>query len=323
MLRKRIQLADDGYAGKYRICSDYLCFRTSSDYGETWNRIDSSMCSDPYDADAALSATGQYQIITAGHAGFYCSSDYGKTWAIVSTHYLTSRGVFISADGKYQFVTDGGYTYESSDYGNTWTEEGYLPIHSISFSESGRYRLKRNSNPVPYVSSDYGVTWTPIVELPIYSPWFTVCVSDSGKYMACMNEREYMYKSSDFGKTWDAEQVAYSRYGVLFSTTGKYQVIGNNNGSGTTGDSSAGAVVYESSDYGNTWIETVFPELIIRSISLSLTGRRQMIYGVLNELPILHTSFDYGKTWTLGNGIAHGISDRAGMYFNGFKSKRA
>ena len=131
-------------SGQYQTACDKLegYIYVSYNYGETWTQI-SGITNNNW-TYASMSASGQYQALSAEGFGIYISNNYGNSWTLVDDSVLSSENVqcvAISASGQYQIAAIYGSNINaSSDYGKTWSS-----VYSgndwfrIAISASGQY----------------------------------------------------------------------------------------------------------------------------------------------------------------------------------------
>ena len=110
-------------SGQYQtITASAGKFWISSNFGVTFNEIAASLPSPQIWNAVAISASGQYQVISAFQqttGPLYASIDYGSTWSPVATGLPSAnwRTVSLSASGQYMTLAN----YDASAGGNIWT----------------------------------------------------------------------------------------------------------------------------------------------------------------------------------------------------------
>ena len=108
--------------------------------------------------EAIVTYDGQVQFVGRNSGYIYKSVDYGVNWEVVtslgSSNWIS---IAISGTGQYVMASDSSTTYQSSDYGNTWSSIAYSG--RLSMSASGAYRIITQYG-YPNVSTDYGQTWS-------------------------------------------------------------------------------------------------------------------------------------------------------------------
>ena len=216
----------------------------------------------------AMSANGQYQLVTQYGSGIIWSNNYGKNWnAVVPNGTLSYYSAAMSASGQYQII-------------------GVLTAASNI-----------------YISSTYGTTWT-IVATPT-GKWYGFCVSASGQYMTATQANtggtaSYIWYSSDYGVSWKQSNSVSGVYtSVCCSATGQYQTATMNYAPGT--ESGTAGLIYLSSNYGATWTQSSATPLNWKSVCCSVSG--QYITAIPNG-GVIYYSSNYGVTWTISNSIS-------------------
>jgi hypothetical protein len=144
--------------------------------------------------------TGQYMVATSGTkmvincnytytvGSLNVSSNYGATWTrIAIDNYWTK--VAVSGDGHYMLaVSAGGYAYQSTNYGSTWSFISALPAAvytGCAISGDGQYQTivgqysGAGFTYYAYRSLNYGVTWTSIFSSAPSNKNFSGCAMTS------------------------------------------------------------------------------------------------------------------------------------------------
>jgi hypothetical protein len=292
----------------------------SSDFGETFTRLDSIITTNDACMGAAMNSYGDYMIITkqvgsfgSSRAFIYWSQDSGLTWA-TGFHDATDyafNGAAMSGVGVYATVLGSDntsyYVWTSSTYGSTWTKTflcngiKILQGGCVGMSKSGQYQLltpPRASAPDVgyfYVSNNYGTSWTTVnltpIPLPQNDTFYGCSVSAGGDYMtvaaystALASYRTYI--SNDFGVSWTS--VSGSDIAQAVDSSGQFQYQN-----------------YRASiDYGNTWTANVIGAYAISVNSTTYTT--PYMYGVLNGVDYPVVSTDQGVTFSSLTGIGVG-----------------
>jgi photosystem II stability/assembly factor-like uncharacterized protein len=288
-------------------------------FGKQW--IDSgSDLGDQYWLTVAVSSSGQYQVAIDNQGDVYLSTDYGSlgSWnTIVNVGISDTIAVAISKDGNFITATNGVDIFTTSDTGNNWavpfttgTNNVFVSV-SLGISLDGRYQAMLSCGDNLYMSSDGGATFNPLdITLSrdnsdLYNsiqsfPTGSICLSFTGKYqtIAC----ESLWISSDYGVTWkpanppnpnepDPNNPDFNDRnwdGISISSDGRVQ---------TATDS--GGYIYNSQDYGHTWIAADIADLGYRtwqSISISSNGNFQTALDVNGYIFV---SPDFGLNWKL------------------------
>jgi hypothetical protein len=143
----------------------------------------------------------------------------------------------MSASGQYQsaciYGAPGGIYY-STDYGQTWTASGALPLnwYSIAMSASGQYQSACiTTGGSIYYSTNYGQTWT--ASGVSSSNWYSIAMSASGQYQSACIFNGGIYYSTNYGQTWTASGASSSYWWTIaMSASGQYTSACINGGSG-------------------------------------------------------------------------------------------
>ena len=283
-------------------------------FGQNWTTISSSQLpATPGYWGAAMSASGQYQVVTYRNGGIYYSSNYGQTWTLSSTS-ITFYGIAMSASGQYA-VACADLTpfniYISSNYGQTWiTTSRALSGASgrIAISASGQYitALCEVSSQI-HRSTNYGSSWTLVGSTYI---WKSVAISASGQYQLAgsNNAGATCYYSSDYGANWATSTGAPSStqlFTLAMSASGQYACLAVF----TQG-------LYYSSNYGQNWTASPGGPSNTTIVSISASGQ-YAIAGTANSGNYLYYSINNGQTWTITTYSAIGNWYGSAMSANG------
>jgi len=241
----------------------------SSNYGETFRRLDEVMTTNDAALGAAMNSYGDYMIITrqvgsfdGDRAKIYWSYNSGVDWAVGYQDGVryNFNGAAMSGIGVYATVlgSDGSnyYVFRSTSFGSSFTKV-YLCRGSkvnrggcVGMSKSGQYQLltpPQSSSPdigYFYVSNDWGESWTTINVTPIplapNDQFYGCSVSAGGDYMTVVAYSVSLgvyrtYISNDWGVTWNV--VSEGAVGQAVDSSGQFQY--------QSGRASV--------DYGNTW----------------------------------------------------------------------
>lgn len=245
--------------GKYQLLVKTNGFpAVSQDYGLTWS--EKAVYGGWY--GAAVSDTGQHQVVSGQSLNIYVSNDFGNTW---NARYNVSsfRRARVSSSGQFMIVSDvNSNLYYSSDYGLTWGLLASYKGIDLDMSWDGRYIVAHG----PYatsvnVSSDFGQTWVNKPLSGVYELRGNPSMSKDGRYQIAGGLETYVYrtvtyrrarvwKSSDYGVTWTLDtsvtpgmnSYPYPCYTAM-SGDGRYW----------TASYVSTAVTRISSNYGATW----------------------------------------------------------------------
>ena len=274
----------------------------------------------------AISATGQYQIISQYTNNYYYnSSNYGLpgSWIQLTNIGSTIRAgiVTVSATGQYQTVAsyNVGAIYTSSSYGqlNTWvTSSNTISTQYSAMSASGKYQVICNWNGLSNFSSDYGITFAPtelktLYGLPSTITVNTVAISVTGQYItlcASSETNKYIFVSKDYGNSWSYGITLSPDFQLIdcaMSASGQYQTVVTH------------TTVFISTDYGVSW-NNIGLSGNWRSVSVSTSGQIQ----VTTNGPIyISTNYGLANTWYIINSAknyTHVKMSSNGQYITAF-----
>lgn len=248
-----------------------------------------------------------------------------KSWKKVLGINYNWQKICISNNGKHQTAivrsklaptvdeNGNGNIYISNNYGMDWSPNKNrlnLNWEGLAMNSTGKYQTAIVEGKHIYTSSDYGNNWK---ITNVQSNWITVCMSASGKYQTVVANgffptnpgKGFIYVSDDYGKNWNKKtEINVCWVCAAMSSDGKYQMAGSfllkdddkynfhDNG-----------YLYNSSDYGNTWIKNNSLEQSWWSCaSISGNGEIQLICAINCNLDIvppgkIYISYDYGKNF--------------------------
>jgi len=88
---------------------------------------------------------------------------------------------------------------------------------------------------------------------------YGVDVSSTGQYIIVPSYGSNLLLSSDYGATWQTKATTRNWYAAAISGSGKYQLAGNY----------SSGYLYNSSDFGVTWIERSFSAQTWRCVAIN------------------------------------------------------
>lgn len=246
-------------------------------------------------------------------------------WKRIVEKNINWQKICISGNGKIQTIIvrsklapeidpkGHGNIYTSNDYGITWTPNKRnlnLNWEGLAMNSSGKYQTAIVEGKHIYTSSDYGSNWETI---NVESNWITVCISSSGKYQTVVANgffptnpgKGYIYVSDDYGKKWNKKtDISVCWVCAAMSSDGKYQMAGSFLlKDDDKYDFHDNGYVYNSSDYGNTWVKNnSLEQSWWVCASMSGSGEVQMVCAINCNLDIvppgpIYISYDYGKNF--------------------------
>lgn len=249
--------------GKYMIMCDFFSYYLSSDFGYSWVEYKYPKSADKiYNnfTSIASDGTGKF-LIACSNNKIYTSSDFGTSWTLSFTPITTMSWSSVTSDSTGQYlaacatpvtIESNMYTksgvYTSQDFGKSWVQSSIpnnIYLNSIKSSINGKYLFvgggSINDNKIEsYISSDYGITWSKIPSLKNITHIVSVAINYDGTILigASSNRGLYLFSNS----SWKEILLDIRFNSVSSDTTGKYLVASGPNG------------IYESSDYGSSWV---------------------------------------------------------------------
>lgn len=187
------------------------------------------------------------------------SLDFGATWSQQTSPpdfaNAAPHRIRVSADGKYQLITDGrptglGKLYRSTNYGVTWTSQNLTAttaiVDTIAISANGAVQYVELSSTTGaggiYRSVDYGVNFN---RINTTDPLWNISCDATGRIVAATTNTGVL-TSRDYGQTWKDIAIAGA---TAISVSGRGDIIwiGCRTRTATT-------ELYFSDDYGQTFV---------------------------------------------------------------------
>jgi len=267
------------------------------------------------DSDAAqkspnpINLSQFWQLVDQG------SATNGLDWERVAT---SQNGNYQTAVVKAYGLVTGGNIYLSQDYGKSWkplTNNFNLGWSGVALSSNGRYQTAVAEGDCIYVSDNFGKSF--VKRTNTLGNWTAVGMSSNGKYQTAVansynitnNFSTGLYQSSDFGKTWKPSAFSYNSWlGVSLSSDGRIQTAVSFAIDGTEDPDGREGRVYNSYDFGNSWItNTTLPPNYYTSSAMSGDGRIQVVGAQnCNLAPAtpgrIYISYDYGQHYAVALG---------------------
>lgn len=271
---------------------------TSTDGGATWTERGATgpVWGDGSDDYVASSADGTRLYAAQSWGYVYTSSDSGATWtAQTSTGQQEWGAISASSDGsKLVAVTSAGGIYTSTDYGANWTLRGTnigsgYTLSAQSSADGVNLVVASYGNSI-HTSSDSGVTWTQRASAGT-EDWQGIAASSNGQRIVAITAEVpvgsvQVRVSSDGGATW-ATSINREAFwsGTVTAGSNERVLAGRGNS------------VYLSTDGGRTFGST--PVLVGGAngwdLAASADGTKLV---ATNWGGYIHTSTDFGATWT-------------------------
>jgi hypothetical protein len=185
-----------------------------------------------------MSTSGQFIVVFFGgsNGGLFLSSNYGVNWSqysgIPTSISDSDYSVDISTSGQYINLVVNNLMYNSTNYGQTWSQNvtpviagitsPYI-INSSSVSSTGQYQIITTTNNISggeiYFSTDYGNSWNQNSSLSSTN-WIGVATSSIGQWSYLVsgtqlyvcyqgsnnqlgtNRGDYLYYSGNIYNNW-------------------------------------------------------------------------------------------------------------------------
>ena len=240
-----IDISDDG---KYILAATALTVYLSSDFGVNFLDISNIVTTEASYTGVALSANGQYQMITTGKEDYNkISINYGNTGSWVNDndglgnnciypaitsgdtfYYIISNDTSPNAYNVYMYYNIGGTT---GTYNQFTTDNGFS---SISSSSNLQYIIITTNTNI-YVCNTgniYPLIFNNIVtNLPVPSYnglWNHASISSSGETQVITPWGGYtMYISFDYGTTWTPHSYNLYDYSINFQDDNGIIIVGD------------------------------------------------------------------------------------------------
>lgn len=263
----------------------------SNDDGNSWRLVglkDTAVSSMVSSGNTIYAGTNRY--------GSYISRDKGLTWAKCSDNGLASPSIQeIGLNGSGLFAaTYGGGIFQSTDFGENWTEQnsGLVNMQLASVSVYGDTLFTVDYDHTSYISIDNGKNWEQITSLPSLNYTTKKIIKNNDSLFAISSNNIFMcsdkFVPSDNSVSW----VARSK-GIRNLRSLKLVALGTILIAGTTDFDGGG--VYFSADNGKAWVESIngIHHTTVSSISINSDD---IYVGTLGHG--IFSSPDNGKLWT-------------------------
>lgn len=268
-LISKMALSSDGKYQTVTVLSylgEFGAVFNSDDYGRTFTK--NQNIPPELFINVCMSSSGKYQMVCSlglsdSIGGIFTSNDWGRTWQKFSTPNLFIMSIDISESGKYQTgISLDKQIFQSFDYGETWSlfsdsndifDDSYF-FKEIMISSTGQYQTIISIYGYIYQSNNFGKTWFKNnLDMGI---WFFGTMSSNSDCQTIVGvsfDLSFLLtlSSVNCGRTWEQTMSINFRndlvYNVSMSGSGQYQTV-----------ISSGSI-YNSIDYGRTFVKNVSP----------------------------------------------------------------
>lgn len=303
----------------------------STDDGVTWTPINNGL-----PGSQVWSITGNdTNLFAATSSGVYQSTNKGINWALSSEGISGWDGDYITGIGNDIFAVmtspSGGsiLLYNSTDNGNTWTEDTSLHSSSIQAITVTNPYVYAITNSGIFASNNNGYSWTAI-NGGVMDTVYPARLVKSGSNLIVSTQGTFqgsgkVFLSSDNGTNW-------KNVGTNLPQIGPLATVGQNVYAGNWGDwTHSNDGLYRSTDNGENWIQ--INDTLDNISSLTASGTYIIAGRYVPPIPITDTvlpppggiflSTDNGQTWSaFGSGLpkypqVHSLSTQGNNIFVG------
>jgi photosystem II stability/assembly factor-like uncharacterized protein len=264
------------------------------------NLIDDGLSSRQFVAsNIAMSASGQYRVLTSRSQGFYISNDYGATYTLLTDGITNYSCVAMSATGQYIFV---GFIF--------FFTQGlfFSPDYGISFTLS-------YTNTFPDLIDPFITTMKNAVAISSCGQYATFCADDvpittsQNLFNTDIEGKDLSTTFSVFGTSLLSignnfmkldHPLDFSPNSISVSSSSQYQLfIANGRQS-----------IYTSNNYGIDVTLRSLESFVYTNASISASGQYQIV-GLQSSSNSIYQSSDFGETWSqktmTDNAVDNGI----------------
>lgn len=188
------------HEGKLYVSSLDQGVLLSTDLGESWTALDTSMTSTFF----PIAAKGK-TLFAGSYASMYRTTDDGATWTHTSIDEDDPSEISVicvSGADVYACTLDGN-VYRSSDDGASWVKFA-LDLAPIPAMHSTSVGVIVSSQGGVHFSSDRGVTWSRVTGLDTNTFFIAIATHGSNVYaLSGGNVIDNLFKSMDGGQSWN------------------------------------------------------------------------------------------------------------------------
>jgi ligand-binding sensor domain-containing protein len=260
----------------------------TSDNGDTWATVGL-----PGSTVHSITVNSGDEIYAGVVMALFRSADMGYSWSLSLSLYPTSViSSAIDASGHIFLGTDGSAIFRSTDNGASWInlDSGLTDVNvkSIAFGPGGEVYAGTSVSGV-FRSTDNGLYWTPMNNGLTNTSILSLAVTTGGTVFA--GTTSGVFRSID-GANWEETSATNSSAAAIAINQSNHVFVG----------ASAGTVILQSTDLGETW-QVVYNSPTTPSVSsLAINSQGEIfagIFGFTNGGILL--SSDDGTSWTQVN----------------------
>ncbi len=227
----------------------------STDLGRTWKCLGQPGISQDV---WALEIDPQGHIFAGSNGGgIYRSTDDGDSWKWMADLKSDVLSFAVDSRGTIFAGTDGNGIWCTSDDGGNWAQTGLTSLSVLCLTVNHVGSILAGTNKGIYASTDGGITWSQCLLESVSAIW----TAPSGTLFASGST---IFRSTNNGNTW----VTINSAPALVSSFAS-------NSTGTVYIGSYRTGVYESTDDGDSWIESNdgLADLWIASLAVGPSGQ--------------------------------------------------
>jgi gliding motility-associated-like protein len=324
----------------------------SPDAGQTWEQRNGGFINNQI-VRVAFAGSKLLAAVSGNVPGLYTSTDKGRSWSKLAVNATQINNMVVADNAIY--VVGGNPTLISRDFGATWTTSliGTTGFHILTgiYAQGDRVVVGAGDSTL-YVSEDEGRNWVVISNLPYPGAVNSLRYTNNRYYIA---GQEGFYFSPDNGMTWQARSKGLRNHiishllandsivvagtyinGFFISKDQGYSWTEINDGLllregygylegirvmgvGWVNEKLTGGVftkgIYQSTDFGQTWIQKLNTSGELLSTMLCDTKRIFTVSQSKTSADYFqYTSLDGGNTWArkptttfINSGIRDGL----------------
>lgn len=277
---------------------------SSKDYGEHWNRMNSSASIPGWDRVRFLTITPEDEIWYGSYTGYYVSIDTGETWTRIWISTFNPSSLVMDSSGNFMGAAMTGL-YKSTDRGVTWQQKNATAIcpNCPLIVNSKGHLFAGGLRAGVMRSTDGGENWVSVNSGPTDLTVNSLAEDSKGNIVAGTGAGVFF--SADEGGHWTEKDDS------IVATSIECMVIASNNDV-YVGPSAKG--IYKSTNGGDTWVRvrTGLDSLLQNIWTLSISPQGHIFAWDMNRGASRST--DNGNSWAP-------IADLANVPVNAFAFK--